>query len=117
MKVGFSKDTIIFLISALRYTCSSDLPSEHPRVITAMKSLPNENLGVAIVGQLNFGIFVKEVQPNSCVFGHDGLRCGDQILEVRYIYILLVMICTLNCFKRFLMHAKCNMQNTVVYVC
>lgn len=86
MKVGFSKDTIMFLISALRYTCSSDLPSEHPRVITAMKSLPNENLGVAIVGQLNFGIFVKEVQPNSCVFGHDGLRCGDQILEVRYIY-------------------------------
>lgn len=65
-----------------------DLPSEHPRVITAMKSLPNENLGVAIVGQLNFGIFVKEVQPNSCVFGHDGLRCGDQILEVRFIYCL-----------------------------
>lgn len=55
-------------------------------MITARKSLPNENLGIAIVGQLNFGIFVKEVQPNSCVFGHDGLRCGDQILEVRFIY-------------------------------
>lgn len=69
---------------------SSDLPSEHPRVITAMKSLPNENLGVAIVGQLNFGIFVKEVQPNSCVFGHDGLRCGDQILEYNNVDFLTI---------------------------
>lgn len=28
------------------------------------------------------------------------------------------MIRTFKCFlKRFLMHAKCNMQNTVVYIC
>jgi hypothetical protein len=67
--------------------CSSDLPSEPPRWLTKRKSLPNENLGISIVGQANFGIFVKEVQPNSCVFGHEGLRCGDQILEVRAVKI------------------------------
>ncbi|XP_061197090.1 disks large homolog 5-like isoform X2 [Saccostrea echinata] len=71
---------------------SSDLPSEPSRYITARKSLPSENLGISIVGQANFGIFVKEVLPNSCVFGHEGLRCGDQILEYNNVDFLTITL-------------------------
>ncbi|KAJ8318863.1 hypothetical protein KUTeg_003954 [Tegillarca granosa] len=58
-----------------------DLQCEAPRYVTLKKKSPSTNLGVIIVGGNAVGIFVHEVQPNSIAFGHNGLHCGDRILE------------------------------------
>ncbi|XP_060084116.1 disks large homolog 5-like [Ylistrum balloti] len=54
---------------------------ESSRFVSLKKSSPNASLGITIAGGNAVGIFVHEVQSNSVAFGHDGLHCGDQILQ------------------------------------
>jgi hypothetical protein len=42
----------------------------------------SENLGFTLIGGNAVGIFVSIVQQNSIASGPNGLRSGDQILEV-----------------------------------
>ena len=49
-----------------------------------LKKQHPQELGVQIVGGNVVGIFVRSVNANSVAAGSNGLRCGDQILEVKY---------------------------------
>ncbi|XP_021371465.1 disks large homolog 5-like, partial [Mizuhopecten yessoensis] len=59
----------------------SSMSCESPRFVSLKKSSPNVSLGITIVGGNAVGIFIHNVQPNSVAYGHDGLHCGDQILQ------------------------------------
>lgn len=61
-----------------------DLLAEEVRRIY-LKNI-NSSLGVMISGGNAVGIFVSDILPDS-VAKHNGLRVGDQILEVSDIYI------------------------------
>lgn len=47
------------------------------------KNNPSDNIGIGLFGGNAVGIFVRDIQSNSIASGPNGLRCGDQILEVR----------------------------------
>lgn len=70
------------------FPSASDTACEAARVLSFKKSSPNLSLGISTIGGNAVGIFVHEVQPQSFAFGHDGLHCCDQILEVSILAIL-----------------------------
>ncbi|CAH1793992.1 unnamed protein product [Owenia fusiformis] len=52
---------------------------EEPRFVFLKKT--STTLGIGLIGGNLTGIFVHEVHKDSIASGHNGLRCGDQILE------------------------------------
>ena len=56
-----------------------------PRFVFLKKTHSHDSLGITVVGGNVTGIFVSEVQLNSIAAGPQGLRCGDQILEVNFL--------------------------------
>ena len=46
------------------------------------KTNPHDDLGIVLKGGNAVGIFVHNIQASSLASGQQGLRCGDQILEV-----------------------------------
>ena len=57
-----------------------------PRFVFLKKS--GSSLGVRIFGGNRVGIFVSEIEPMSVASKTEGLRVGDQILEVGYPFFL-----------------------------
>ena len=57
------------------------MPCE-PRFVFLKKTNPHDDLGIVLKGGNAVGIFVHNIQPSSLASGQQGLRCGDQILEV-----------------------------------
>ncbi len=52
------------------------------RFVMLRKHHPHDDLGIHLAGGNAVGIFVHSVQPSSVAGNPNGLRCGDQILEV-----------------------------------
>ena len=72
------------------YLCSSSFdyqPQLEPRLIECSKVHPNDPLGLDLVGGNMTGVFVKQIMPNSPVGGRNGLRVGDQIPQVSFVFV------------------------------
>ena len=57
-------------------------PAAEPRFVILKKQGSYDNLGFTVIGGNAVGIFVQTVQQHSVASGPNGLRRGDQILEV-----------------------------------
>ena len=83
-------------MSSFSYFISSTIAEdvvEDSHLIHIVREPATASLGIGIIGGNTIGIFVSEIKAESLAFLQPGLKCGDQILEVSFLYIFVTRKC------------------------